>query len=285
MTTPSSPRAPLITYGFVLVLLASVGLNVVLLTRRSAAAASEPQRPASRSRAELEPSPQDLASAAAAPAARAAAPVVSVEEAKPKGTIDSVVAAIANDKNRKRLTLAKYAETRSEYADFFRATHLPLEKIQRLRMIIAERGVISSAVFAYGPDLEQADREAIAKQYSSQYDAGINALIGPQAASQLKEYEKMQPARYVTDRWTEQISYLADPLSFDQKSALTRLVADKPPPGYPMSQDAASVAQYFDRKHAYQQELLNAVGFLTTSQRTALQAAFEEDNTLEAPVN
>ena len=194
-----------------------------------------------------------------------------------------VIAQIENPKNRKRLASLKFDETSILYGDFFRAEKFDRETLQRLRRKLADRAVATTAVFAYGADLDQADRDAITSKYNAQFDTEIAEIIGPDETAKLKQYERTQGPRSVVTRWNERVSYFADPLTVQQRGTLTDLLVNNPPPPYPTSRSPEAAADFVARKRRFKAELLQQATFLSEAQRSALATAMAEDDVLESP--
>jgi hypothetical protein len=123
----------------------------------------------------------------------------------------------------------------SRYAPLFKNLNLPVEQIDRLKTLLAERVTTMHDVAAAAREQGVSPREnpeAYRKLFTdaqNQIDASIKSVVGDQGFAQLANYEQTMPQRNVVNELQQRLSYTATPLTPAQAEQMVQILAANTP--------------------------------------------------------
>lgn len=134
------------------------------------------------------------------------------------------------------VSLQQRAEIDRRYAPLFKNLNLPVEQIEKLKSLLAERTTTMQDVMAASAeqginprDNPDAFRKLITNA-QNEINASIRATIGDTGFAQLTGYEQTLPQRQVVNELQQRLSYTNSPLTPAQADQLVGILAANPPP-------------------------------------------------------
>lgn len=133
------------------------------------------------------------------------------------------------------VSLQQRAEIDRRYAPLFKSLNLPVEQIEKLKTLLAERTTTMQDVMAASAEQginprenPEAFRKLIANA-QNEINNSIRATIGDNSFAQLSGYEQTMPQRQVVNELQQRLSYTNTPLTPAQADQLVGILAANAP--------------------------------------------------------
>ncbi|MGH7957090.1 MAG: hypothetical protein ACREH8_08765 [Opitutaceae bacterium] len=139
------------------------------------------------------------------------------------------------------VNLQHKAAVEARYATLFKNLNLPVEQIERLKTLLAERTITMQDIMVAAREQGINPREnpeaykQLFTDAQNQINAGIKSVIGDQGFAQLSTYEQTMPQRNVVNELQQRLSYTATPLTPAQAEQMVQILAANTPQRQPVT--------------------------------------------------
>jgi hypothetical protein len=146
------------------------------------------------------------------------------------------------------LSLQQKAAIEARYAALFKELKLPVEQIDKLKTLLADRGTTMQDVMAAAREQginPRDNREAFMKLVTdaqNEINNGIKSVIGEQGFAQLTNYEQTMPQRNLVNELQQRLSYTSTPLTAQQAEQMVQILSANAPPRQAANTNAATAS-------------------------------------------